>query len=105
MLAAESNKLLGVTYPLPASAEFNRQREPVYAGTLYDRGQGEIFWSQSVDSLFNNYRDGVLQNESANTGSSFFQRDLVDGVSYQYVVGAVVDMGEVSLGGVLIPVN
>ena len=40
-----------------------------------------------------------------NTGSSFYQKDLVDGVSYQYEVWAVTDTGEVLLGGVLVPVN
>jgi hypothetical protein len=81
--------------------------EPVgdVTGARYDRRQGEIFWSKAGFSAFTIYRDGVRQNESVNTGNSFYQKDLVDGVSYRYEVRAVTDMGEVLLGGVVVPVN
>jgi hypothetical protein len=74
-------------------------------GSRYDRRQGEIFWSKSGFSAFTIYRDGVRQNELVNTGNSFYQKDLVDGVSYRYEVSAVTDVGEVLLGGVVVPVN
>lgn len=70
-------------------------------GSRYDATQGEVFWDRGEFSLFNIYRDDVLQ--ATNDGNSFYQPTLIDGIEYRYEVRAQTADGEVSLGEVTLP--
>jgi len=70
-------------------------------GSRYDSTQGEVFWDREEFTVFNIYRDNVLQ--ATNDGNSFYQANLIFGVEYFYEVRAQTADGEVSLGEVTLP--
>ena len=70
-------------------------------GSRYDATQGEVFWERGEFSLFNVYRDDVLQG--TNDGNSFYQANLIGGTVYRYEVRAQTSDGEVVLGEVTLP--
>lgn len=74
----------------------------VVTGTRYGNSNCEIFWDKGSYSQFNIYRDGVKQNTSANTGSSFYQNGLVGGTAYSYEVKAIQGSSEISIGSVTV---
>lgn len=71
------------------------------AGQRYDARQGELFWDRGSYSMFNIYRDGEFY--ISNDGSSLYEPDLEEGVSYTYVVKAQSAETEIDLGQITLP--
>ena len=71
--------------------------------TRYGATNGEIFWDKGGYTNFKIYRNNDHQGDT--NGSSFYQNNLISGLSYSYEVKAVDGGSEISIGTVTMPAN